>query len=228
VNTVTHPTAVAASGTATFVGLALNAPNGPYTLTFADGVLTPAISTGVTVVTGTAQSALVVTSVTGTYGRPQILTTSGGSGGGAVSFVAANGTATGCTVTGTILTYASVGTCLVTATKAGDATYAFATSVATAVTVTKLPRPGVLTLGYAGNTSALGGGAKNALVALSHKLTVQSHVTITGYAPGNLALARARAIVVSNFLRSKINLHVALHWLKSPAIRAVKIATISQ
>jgi|GEM_PF-3451191 len=228
VNTVTNGTAVAASGVATFTALAVNAPNGPYTLTFTDGTLTSAISSTVTIVTGTAQSALVVTTVAGTYGRPLTLATSGGTGAGAVTFVAANGTATGCTVTGTVLTYASPGTCTVTATKAGDATYAFAVSSATTVTVTKLPIPGALKFGYAGNNTALSNGAKGALTILAGKLTVNSYVTITGYAVGNLNVAKARAIVASHFLLGKIHAHITMHWLKNPPKRLVTVATVSQ
>ncbi len=46
------------------------------------------------------QSALTITSLSGTVGTPLTLTTTGGSGNGAITFVATDGTATGCTVTG--------------------------------------------------------------------------------------------------------------------------------
>jgi len=84
-----------------------------------------------------AQSALTVTSTAGTFGTPLLLTTGGGSGTGAVSFVAANGTATGCTVAGASLTTTSAGTCSVTATKAGDGTFGSESSVAATVTLAR-------------------------------------------------------------------------------------------
>ena len=52
--TITHGTAVAVAGVATFSGLTLNVPVGPYTLTFTDGSLTDAISTTITVSAGAA------------------------------------------------------------------------------------------------------------------------------------------------------------------------------
>ena len=72
---------------------------------------------------GTAQSALTITSVTGTVGKSLSLTTSGGSSTGAVTFTVTNGTAAGCTISGSSLSATSAGTCLVVATKAGDSTY---------------------------------------------------------------------------------------------------------
>jgi|GEM_PF-1040110 len=87
-----------------------------------------------TLYVGTAQAALSLTSVTGSVGTPLTLVTSGGSGTGAVSYTVANGTATGCAVSGSSLSASTVGTCSVTATKAGDTTYVPASSAATTVT----------------------------------------------------------------------------------------------
>lgn len=92
-------------------------------------------SFSITAVTGTAQSALTLTSVSGYEGVPLTLTTSGGSGTGAVTFSAADGTASGCAVTSTTLSATSTGTCLVTATKAGDTTYLPVSSSATTVSI---------------------------------------------------------------------------------------------
>jgi hypothetical protein len=63
------------------------------------------------------------------------LTTTGGSGTGAVTFTVTNGTATGCTITSGALTSTTAGTCIVTATKAAASPYASATSAATTVTI---------------------------------------------------------------------------------------------
>ena len=81
-----------------------------------------------------AQAALTLTSVTGTLAKPLILTTSGGSGSGAVVYTVTNGTATGCVISGSSLDATSAGTCLVTATKAADTTYSAVSSLATTVT----------------------------------------------------------------------------------------------
>src|ERR1039458_5391375 len=58
------------------------------------------------------------------------LVTSGGSGTGGLSFSVVNGSAKGCSVSGNSLTAQSAGTCLVTATKASDATYLAISSTA--------------------------------------------------------------------------------------------------
>ena len=58
---LTNPTKAAASGVATFSGLALNALAGPYTLTFSDGGLTTAVSNTITVSTGAATQLVITT-----------------------------------------------------------------------------------------------------------------------------------------------------------------------
>jgi len=64
------------------------------------------------------------------------LSTTGGSGTGAVSYVVTSAGTAGCSVIGTTLSYTSTGTCTVTATKAADANYLVASSVAQTFTVT--------------------------------------------------------------------------------------------
>ena len=92
-----------------------------------------------------SQDALNVTSVSGVFATPLTLTTSGGSGTGAVTYSVTNDSATGCSISGATLTSSSAGTCLVTATKAGDATFDSATSVATDVTLAPATSTPVLT-----------------------------------------------------------------------------------
>ena len=58
---LTNPTKAAASGVATFSGLALNALAGTYTLTFSDGGLTTAVSNTITVSTGAATQLVITT-----------------------------------------------------------------------------------------------------------------------------------------------------------------------
>jgi Putative Ig domain len=81
-----------------------------------------------------AQAPLSVTSTSGTYGSGLTLTTSGGSGTGDVSYAVTDGTASGCSITAGVLSVSSAGTCLVTATKAGDANYNPVSSPQTTVT----------------------------------------------------------------------------------------------
>jgi hypothetical protein len=80
-----------------------------------------------------AQSALSLSSLSGSFGTPLTLTTSGGSGGGSVSYVYAAGTTT-CSLSGSTLTANSAGTCLVTATKEADANYSLVTASQATVT----------------------------------------------------------------------------------------------
>ena len=85
--------------------------------------------------TDSSQSALNVKSVAHTpVSAGAALAATGGSGSGPLKFAAWNGTATGCTVTGSVLTANSTGTCKVVASKYGSAGYRLATSPAQTVT----------------------------------------------------------------------------------------------
>ena len=125
-------TATAVAGVATFSALVINSP-GTCTLTVTNTSRNLTTATSSTIDSRSAQSALSVTSLAGTIGKTLTLTTSGGSGTGAVTFSVTNGTATGCTVSGSSLTVSSVGTCIVTATKAASTTNQAASSPATTV-----------------------------------------------------------------------------------------------
>ncbi len=124
------------------VGATLNATSaGTCTVTVtkaADATYMAASSPATTVTFAPAapksQAALVLTSTTGTAGTALTLTSSGGSGTGAVTYgVTSTGTA-GCWITGSKLNATKAGTCTVTVTKAADATYMAASSPATTVT----------------------------------------------------------------------------------------------
>jgi hypothetical protein len=133
--------AVAVGGVATFAALEITS-TGACGLTATDSTraLTTALSNSVD--SQGAQATLTVSSITGYLGTPLVLTTSGGSGTGAVTFTAVPGTALGCVVTGTSLAVTSLGTCIVTATKAASTTNLAASSVATTVTfVVPGPQP---------------------------------------------------------------------------------------
>ena len=87
-------------------------------------------------VTKANQSALSVVSRDGIVGTPLTLVTSGGSSGQSVSYVVTNGTASGCLISSGQLSVGTAGTCSVTATMAGNATYNSISSSATTVTFT--------------------------------------------------------------------------------------------
>ena len=125
-------TATAVAGVATFSALVINSP-GTCTLTVTNISRNLTTATSSAIDSRSAQSALSVTSLAGTIGKTLTLTTSGGSGTGAVTFSVTNGTATGCTVSGSSLTVSSVGTCIVTATKAASTTNQAVSSPATTV-----------------------------------------------------------------------------------------------
>jgi hypothetical protein len=91
----------------------------------------------VSVISFIVQGAFTVTSISGTYGTTLRLTTSGGSGAGAVSYT--TGTA-GCSITNTdSLTVTSAQTCSVTAVKAANSTFLQITSSATNVVFAARP-----------------------------------------------------------------------------------------
>jgi hypothetical protein len=127
---------VAVAGVATFTNLVITG-TGDHILTFTPEKLAGVNSETLTVGLS-AQATLSITSLTTNtkahdYSQALSITTSGGSGTGAITFaIASGGTATTCalsnsTATATI-TATTVGTCLIQATKAADATYASTTS----------------------------------------------------------------------------------------------------
>jgi hypothetical protein len=97
----------------------------------------PEIKQSITVGSGNpkAQGGITITTTSTTYGHALTLSSTGGSGNGAVSYsVTSTGTA-GCRIDGDVLRSARAGTCVVTANKASDGTYAAASSLATTVTI---------------------------------------------------------------------------------------------
>ncbi len=82
------------------------------------------------------QLALSLTSTGGVLGTPLDLTSSGGSGTGAVTYAVTTAGTAGCAVTGATLSATAAGTCTVTVSKASDGTYAAASSAPTTVTIT--------------------------------------------------------------------------------------------
>jgi len=79
------------------------------------------------------QAALTLTSIRGSYGHLLTLTSGGGSGSGALTYVVTTIGTAGCAINGPSISSTRVGTCTVTVTKAADETYSAAHSTATTV-----------------------------------------------------------------------------------------------
>ncbi len=114
-----------------------------------DGPVSPSLGT---------QAPLSITSISGTFNSPLTLTTSGGSGTGAVTYVVDGGTATGCGISSGALLSTSIGTCIVTATKAADGNYLVAMSAATTITIGQAPQPTPPTITNLPTQGTYGGG----------------------------------------------------------------------
>jgi hypothetical protein len=84
------------------------------------------------------QAALTITSTSTTYHHVLALTTVGGSGSGAITYTLASAGTANCILGANALTSTRAGTCEITATKAGDGTYA-ATSVTATITIAAQP-----------------------------------------------------------------------------------------
>ena len=215
------------AGVATFSGLTLTGVvASTYKLTFAGATFS--VNDATSIVVGAAQAALTVTSTSAVWGRSLTLTSTGGSGTGALTYAAGNGTATGCAVVGATLTFSSVGTCIVTASKAADTTYTATTSTPATVTIAKLPIPGTVRISFAKNSSALSGAAQASLLKLAAKLTPKSHLTVTGYAKGNLGLAQRRATVVVKFIQSRTHSSLGRVYSTVKNLNAADLKTLSQ
>ena len=85
-----------------------------------------------------AQASLVLSSTSGTYGTDLTLTATGGSGGGALSYVVTSTGTAGCSIAnGNVLSATTPGTCTVTATRAASTNYLVESSTATTVTIAR-------------------------------------------------------------------------------------------
>jgi outer membrane protein OmpA-like peptidoglycan-associated protein len=129
-------------------------------------------------------------------------------------------------ISGDSLTSTSVGTCVVTSTKAADSTYLI-TSTTTSVSFTAPTRPTPLTITYRGRGYTLNASTKNSLLELSKKLISGADVTVSGYAP-NKTLARYRADVVAAYLRTKGNIRIKVQIVTNTRANKVVITTTAQ
>jgi hypothetical protein len=175
-----------------------------------------------------AQAALSITSTSGHVGTALHLVTSGGSGGGLVSFSVVNGTATGCALTGGSLSAQSAGTCVVTATKAADSNFDAVSSDATAIAMALPARPSKVTARFVKSSRTLSASAKSELRVLARKLLPGATVTVTGYAKDQSALALSRATAVADYLKRLVKVRVILKTVTTSPSNQTIVTTIEQ
>ena len=181
-----------------------------YVVTAADGS-TKTWSVTITVADLIAQSSLSITTLTTNtkaypYSQALSISTSGGSGSGATTFaIASGGTASGCalsnsTATATI-TATTVGTCLIQASKAADATYSATTSptvtftFATATQTITFSTPSTMTVG--GSTQTVAPTASSSLIVTLTSTTTGictvAGFVITAVASGTCSITASQA-----------------------------------
>jgi hypothetical protein len=176
----------------------------------------------------TPQETLRITTVNGHVGVALKLATTGGSGTGVVNYVVANGTASGCTVSGSELTAKSAGTCEVTATKAADSNYDATSSTATSVIMSRLAIPAPVSVVFAKGQSTLSAIARRSLVALSARLNAGAQLSVTGYAHDNAKLARNRADIVIAFVTKRIQVAAVIKIITSSTFNKAMVVTKQQ
>jgi uncharacterized protein YjbI with pentapeptide repeats len=90
------------------------------------------------------------------------------------------------------------------------------------------PKPATVSVTFTSKSSVLSAAAKRVLLALSQKLISGASVTVAGYAKGNVALARSRAVTASRYLADKIKIHVTLKTVTSASVNKVTVVTTKQ
>ena len=132
------------------------------------------------------QSALNITTTTGAFGTALNLATSGGSSSGSVSYASVDGSTT-CTVSIAQLTASSNGTCLVTATKAGDDNYNSVNSTQTTITFSQTA-----------STSTISMASSNVVFRQTNNLTAVANVAgKVSFKANNVWISGCRNLPVS-------------------------------
>jgi hypothetical protein len=175
----------------------------------------------------TPQAALHVVSARGVAGAKLSLSTSGGSGSGVVVFVATDGTAKGCVVTGDALTASSAGTCNVVATKAASAQYETMTSSTASITfVTKVAVSSKsFILHYGNRSTVMGSTLRAAAAAFSRQLVRGDVVTVRENDKGDVKIATIRLNALVALLRKSFGgvIHVQLNATSATSLNSAEI-----
>ncbi len=152
---------------------------------------------------------VVVTPSTVAYGSTAALSSTGGSGTGAVTYSV--GGSTGCSVAGTTLSVTSVsGTCSVTATKAADTNYNSATSSAVTVTLQKADQTitfGPLPILAVGEPNYPPGGTASSGLTVSYASSNTAVATIVG---GNIHIVSAGTTTITASQAGNTNYNAAV------------------
>jgi hypothetical protein len=201
------------------------------------------------------QATLSVTTLTTStkaypYSQALSITTSGGSGSGATTFaITSGGTASGCslsdsTATATI-TATTIGTCLIQATKATDATYDATTSAAATFTFTKVSQrllfstPADMTIGGSSLTDAKAFPDDSLTVTLTSttmNICTVAGLTITAIASGTCSITASQAgnenyEAAANVTRTFVVIGVinvaAIAGVTAPVIGAIPVDTVT-
>jgi hypothetical protein len=158
------------------------------------------------------QATLSISSTTGVFGTNLTLATAGGSGTGSITYTYAAGTTT-CSLVGGVLSANGAGTCLITATKAADATYGSISSSQTAVTFNRGAQTTTLVItsvsGIFGTslsltTSGGSGSGSNSFVVDSGPCTV-SGSTLNSSAAGTCMVTATKASDTNYLVASSIS-----------------------
>ena len=115
------------------------------------------------------QASLQITSVSGVYGTPISLVVSGSSGSGALTYAVADTGTASCSVSGSLLSFATIGTCRVIATRDADSVFDARSSASTTITIDRANQPALSTATTSGDlvtgiiVSVTGGAGTGAL-----------------------------------------------------------------
>ena len=142
------------------------------------------------------QASLVVTSVSGVYGTPIALAITGSSGSGALTYAISDAGTASCSVSGSLLSFTTVGTCRVVATRDADSVFDSRSSAVTTITIDKANQPALSTATTSGDlvtgiiVSVTGGAGTGALS--TSVTTGTANCTLAG----GVAAARANGTCV--------------------------------
>ena len=170
------------------------------------------------------QSSLVVGAARAAAGSTITLSTSGGSGSGAVTFaLVPGGTASGCALNGSTLSAQGPGTCLVQATKAADRQYESTTSTAVAEDFVTPPLPRPLVIGLSAGASALSAGAQRAVRTFGTHVKTPGFIIVFAYGSGSRSLAQARANAAVHALRMVTSVRIRVVLIIRSALHRIKL-----
>ena len=144
-----------------------------------------------------------------------------------MTYSVADGTASGCEITNGVLTATSPGTCVVTVTKAADATY-LAISASQIFTFTAPPLPGRVTVRFVAGGSTLTAAETAALRAFGATLLPGAVVLITVDARGENAAAHQRLSALERLFHSFRGVHLKVRFARGGAAPLVYVRALRQ